>query len=173
MSSQPLSNEDREALTAYLDGELDARSARDVEAKLNRDPRIRAEADALGRTWQLLDYLPRPAPSSTFTSRTMERVSASMPVRPRPNWSRWKSWGLGAGWAAGILLAAALGYSTVARLARGPGAATVYNLDPVEVDRLLLRDLRVIENKRLYEHVDSLAFLRELADDPDLFADER
>ena len=38
----PLSNEDRENLVAYLDGELDAKAARALEARLNLDAEARA-----------------------------------------------------------------------------------------------------------------------------------
>jgi hypothetical protein len=38
-------------------------------------------------------------------------------------------------------------------------------------DDLLLRDLRLIENKRLYDLVDDANFLR-LLDEPDLFGDD-
>ncbi len=41
---RPLSDDEREDLTAYLDGELDEQSARELEAKLGRDPNTRAEA---------------------------------------------------------------------------------------------------------------------------------
>src|SRR5262249_41070651 len=67
-----LTDEDRANLVAYLDGELDAEAAQALEAKLSVDPTARAEADALKRTWELLDYLPRPEPSPSFTHRTLE-----------------------------------------------------------------------------------------------------
>src|SRR2546423_15225564 len=73
----PLSDEDRENLVAYLDGELDAKTARTLEAKLHLDAEARAEAEALRRTWEMLDYLPRPEPTATFSSRTLERVTAA------------------------------------------------------------------------------------------------
>jgi hypothetical protein len=39
------------------------------------------------------------------------------------------------------------------------------------VDQVLARDRRLIENKRLYELVDDIGFLRQL-DDPELFGDD-
>ena len=47
MDNQPLSEEEREELIAYLDGELDEESARAVEHRINRDTAIRKEAVAI------------------------------------------------------------------------------------------------------------------------------
>jgi len=69
------SEQERADLVAYLDGELTGEAARALEAKLSLDPAARAEADALRRTWELLDFLPRPQPSLRFTHRTLERLS--------------------------------------------------------------------------------------------------
>ena len=46
--------------------------------------------------------------------------------------------------------------------------------DEAEIDRQLVRDLRLMENLRLYEQVDDIHFLRQLADpgDPDLFGND-
>jgi anti-sigma factor RsiW len=156
----PLSDEDRDDLVAYLDGELDEDSARALEAKLSLDPAAREEAEALKRTWELLDYLPRPQPSPSFTHRTLERLepvrTAKVPVR------RWR-WGpLAAGWAAAVLLAGAAGFTAV-KFLPPPRAG-----DP---DPELVRDLSLIENKRLYDAADDLDFLHKL-DHPDLFGDD-
>jgi hypothetical protein len=63
-------------LVAYLDGELEPAAARRVEARLASDPQARARAAALKKTFDLLDYLPRPEPSTTFTTRTLDRLPA-------------------------------------------------------------------------------------------------
>lgn len=63
-------------LVAYLDGELDAATARRVESRLAADPGLRARATALKKTFDLLDFLPRPEPSSGFTSKTLEKIPA-------------------------------------------------------------------------------------------------
>jgi anti-sigma factor RsiW len=154
---KPSDQEDPERLVAYLDGELDEDEAREMEIRLSRDPTTRAEAEALRRTWELLDHLPRPEPSPNFTHRTLERVtggvSSSRPRQPR-HWPRWVAY------AAGVLLALMSGYLA---------GFHMIPWKPSEKD--LARDLRLIENYRLYEHVDSLDFLREL-DHPDLFGDD-
>src|SRR5205814_10335158 len=102
----------------------------------------RAEAEALRRTWALLDFLPRPEPSTDFTTRTLSRVGV---VRPVPSaWSlatpqssarrRWAWW---AATAAAVAVAVVIGFFA----GRRP-AAPVMPPDP-ESDPLLVQDLRV------------------------------
>lgn len=161
---------DREDLVAYLDGELDPARARCLEAKLNQDPAARAEAEALQRTWELLDYLPQAQPSPSFTSRTLERVSALRPALGQPSAVPTRvgpgGWAAAA-WAAVVLLAGLVGFSAASRVA-APSAAPV---EAATLEELLVRDLRLIENLRLYEHVEDIEFLRAL-DDPDLFGED-
>jgi anti-sigma factor RsiW len=157
----PLNEKDRAELVAYLDGELPDEAARAMEARIALDPAVRAEAEALQRTWDLLDFLPRPEPSPSFTARTMSRVgplSRSAGLRaPRP-W--WKRLAFAGGWAAAVLAAALGGYLGYGRLVpREPG------------DEELVRDLRLIENKRFYDMVGDIDFLNQL-DDPDLFGED-
>jgi anti-sigma factor RsiW len=160
MSEQPpLSDEDRAALVAYLDGELDEDAAREVEARISQDPTVRAEVESMKRTWELLDYLPRAEPSPTFTQRTVSLVTgehrAALLARQRR-----RRWGLVAGWAAAVVAAALGGYAAVTYLApRGP------------TDEELVHDLRLLENQRLYEQVEDVGFLKKL-DQPDLFGDD-
>jgi anti-sigma factor RsiW len=161
---EPLPEDDLTDLVAYLDGELGAESARSLEARLNRDPAARAEADALKRTWDLLEYLPRPEPSPSFTHRTMERL-ATQPAAGRRSW---RPWAVGLAWAAAVLLAVGGGFLG-GRL--GSGGEKAAPTDPGELEQLLVRDLRLIENKRLYDLADDMEFLWGLAD-PDLFGEE-
>jgi anti-sigma factor RsiW len=165
-----LSDEDKAELVAYLDGELDDASAQALEARLARDPRARAEAETLRRTWELLDYLPRAEASTTFTHRTLERLAVqSSPSRPAVNLpGRGPRWLRVAAWAAAVLLAVLAGLAAANRLWPAPPGPSP---EAAEVEAQLVRNLRVIENKRLYEHVDDLEFLRDL-DHPDLFGDD-
>ncbi len=164
-----LSDEDRANLVAYLDGELDANSARALEARLANDPRARAEAETLRRTWEMLDYLPRAEASTTFTHRTLERLAVQSPTRTTPRPRRplpW--WLLAAGWAAGLILAVAGGMGAANLLWPPP---PVVADDTAEVEAQLARNRRLVENRRLYENVDDFDFLRAL-DSPDLFGDD-
>ncbi|HZU35648.1 MAG TPA: hypothetical protein VFA18_07065, partial [Gemmataceae bacterium] len=99
-------------LVAYLDGELDAKTSAQLKARLASDPRARAEADMLEKTWQLLDLLPKPRPTATFTTRTLQRVSVAMPaVRANGKAKRRKPWLFGLGWLAALGVAGVLGYA--------------------------------------------------------------
>jgi hypothetical protein len=161
-----MTDEERADLVAYLDGELTGEAARAMEAKLSLDPRVRAEAESLQRAWEMLDFLPRPEPTSSFTERTRSKIAPV--IRPKPKtqpmptvstgWGR-RLW-LGMGWAAMLLLAAWGGYR---------GYHYAVPREPGEPE--LIRDLRLIENKRFYETVDDFDFLKQL-DDPDLFGED-
>jgi anti-sigma factor RsiW len=160
MSKSPLNEKEQADLVAYLDGELTGEAARAMERKISLEPAYRAEADALKRTWDLLDYLPRSEPSVSFTQQTMSKLAPVVHkgdiLQPlsRRSW-RWAGWA--AGWAALLLLSSVAGYQVYQRSAsRGLG------------EKDLVRDLRLIENMRFYDVVDDLEFLREL-DQPDLF----
>jgi anti-sigma factor RsiW len=181
MNPKPVNEEDRAELVAYLDGELNEDAARAIEDKINSDPAMRAEAEAMRRTWELLDYLPTHDPSPSFTHRTLERVSAAKPkgsgAAPAPRQWAWRTLAralgrglrprpsagtlaLGAGWAAAILLAAGIGFGVTTRvIPREPS------------DEELARDLGVIEHEKAYEQVGDLDFLKQL-DTPDLFGDD-
>lgn len=163
-----MNEKDQADLVAYLDGELDKQTAQDLEARLTRDPRARAELEALRQTWELLDYLPRPEPSASFTHRTLERVSALRPAARagRNGEGRWPLWVTGLGWAASLLLAAGAGFAALKLLASSgegkPSPDPLAHLEPAEVERQLVQNLRLLENKRLYENVDDIEFLRNL-----------
>lgn len=155
----PLSDEDRATLVAYLDGELDEDAARQVEARISQDPKVRAEVESMKRTWDLLDYLPRAEPSPTFTHRTVSLVTGehrdALLARQRR-----RRWAFRAGWAAAVVLAGLGGFAGMTYLA--PREPT---------DEQLTHDQRLLENRRLYEQVDDIGFLKKL-DQPDLFGDD-
>ncbi len=156
----PLTEQEKVDLVALLDGELTGEAARSLETKLTLNPAARAEAEALKRTWELLDFLPKPEPSPNFTNRTLERMAPVPTAALRKVAPRRRPWLGYVGWAAALAVAASVGFLAVGR----PGPRD----DP---DRELTRDLRVIENKRLYDRVDDLDYLKAL-DQPDLFGDD-
>jgi anti-sigma factor RsiW len=157
----PLSDRERADLVAYLDGELKGDAARTIEGRIAHEPAVREEAEALRRAWDMLDFLPLPEPSVQFTHRTLEKVvPITAPVVPLVRPRRWVWTAVAAGWAAAVAVALVGGYEATRRVA-----------PPEPGDQDLVRDLRVIENKRLYEAADDLDFVREL-DAPDLFGDD-
>jgi hypothetical protein len=166
----PLDDEERAELVAYLDGELPKPAALALEAKLNTDPRMRAEVETLRRTWELLDFLPKAEPNADFASRTLDRIST---IRAMPSqWKtrgRWRPWALGIGWAAAVFLAAIVGYGGGRLLSSRTGSSN--GGETKDVQPQLVEDFRVIENQRLYVHADDLDFLRALQD-PELFGED-
>lgn len=168
MNQPPMSEDEQADLVAYLDGELSGEAARAMEAKLALDGNVRAEADSLKRTWDLLDFLPKAEPSPNFTANTVSRIepiprvkqsSSALPAlkerKRRPLWRVLAA----ACWAMALVGGAVGGYWGYRGVAaRGPG------------DRELVRDLRVIEYKRFYDAADDLEFIRKL-DSPELFGD--
>jgi anti-sigma factor RsiW len=166
-----------EELTAYLDGELDPRAAESLATRLSLDPKLRAEAEALQRAWDILDILPRPQPSSAFATRTISQVipvpgsisgahtealsgavapTMAVPAARRPGPGFW------VGSAALIVAAAVGGYFVRGELAPAPKPVTP---DPP------LEDVTLMKNLRLYRHVDDMDYLQKL-DSPELFGDE-
>jgi hypothetical protein len=165
-------------LIAYLDGELEPADARQVEDRLDEDPAFRARADALKKSYDLLDYLPRPEPSPTFATRTLDRLptsrssvepspvpsgpTAALPA-PAPPSRPWV-------WAAGIAAAAAVALG--AGYFAADTARKYFHPPPAkEPDDIPLADLRVIENLPLYAVADDLEFVTRLTD-PELFGDD-
>lgn len=173
MTDQPaLTDEERENLVAYLDGELPAAAARTLEIKLQQNPRARAEAESLRRAWAMLDLLPQPKTSPAFTTQTLQRLSVQRP-KEAPARSGIRRWVIPIAWAELVIIAGLLGYAG-GRLATTRTTPTPANVDRATTDQHLVRDLRVVENLRRYQHVPDLEFLRGLADarDPDLFGDD-
>jgi hypothetical protein len=167
MPRRPLSDDEREELTAYLDGEADRATRARVEARLNSDPALRAEADALKKAWDLLDQLPRTEPSPTFTTKTLDKLAAIRPAAPAtaslplavPGLARRGPWV----WAAAIAGGLAIGWWAAGAFSR-PGRPGPIRPD----DPLLVRELRLIDALPLYDAVETLEFLQSL-DTPDRF----
>ncbi len=151
---QPITEQERAELVAYLDGELRGEAARAMEAKLSLHPRMRAEAESLKRAWDMLELLPRAEPSPQFTERTLSRLALAQSPRRQPRWLQ------ALGYAAAILATFAAGWG---------GYALLVPWHPGQ--RELVRDLRIIENFRFYEPAGDMGFLSQLAQ-PDLFGEE-
>jgi anti-sigma factor RsiW len=161
-------------LVAYLDGELDAKAAEAMATKLSLDAKLRAKADAYQRTWDILDVLPRPGPSSSFTTRTLSQAvpllsgqqivpqtALAVPTMPGFPASRSNS-GFWLASLALVLAAAVAGY--VAHRVLAPAPRTVA-ADPS------LEDVPLMKNMRLYRDVDDMDYLKRL-DTPEMFGDE-
>lgn len=162
-NSNSLNEQDRADLIAYLDGELDPRASEAVESKLHTDAKVRAEAESLRMTWDLLDYLPRPEPSPNFTHRTMSQLSlmtsTRAPVKQRRHWLQ------RIGWTAAVIAAVGIGYAVTGwAMPRKDG-----NLTDEQVNSLVKNsDARVKDRVEVYRRFNDLQFFIEL-DRPELF----
>jgi len=168
---KPLNDDEREDLISYLDGELtDPVAQRKIEAQITNDPRIRAEADAFKKAWDLLDYLPKPEPSPNFTNRTLDRATAVRPTIPLPlKGGRSQRVGIALAWVAALLVAGVVGFGVAPSLPDNWKPAV---RDPAgDADQQLARDLRLLERLGLYQQLNDFYFLNEL-DRPELFGDE-
>jgi len=171
-------------LVAYLDGELDRQGTEAVSARISLDATVRAEATAFKKTWDLLDHLPRPEPSASFTERTLSRIeplrqssggvsmpagrtSTSAPVIAGPaRRSASARLRYAAGWLILLGLTGVAGY-----FIRGLIVDQLELMALREKDGQILAEQRLLQNLPAYRHIDDLSFLKSL-DDPDLFGDE-
>jgi anti-sigma factor RsiW len=160
-----LNENDVAELTAYLDGELDDRASQEIEARISRDPALRAEAEALKKTWELLDYLPHAEPSAGFTHKTLERLTVRDLQKARRSAGRSRYWGAIA-WAAAVLVAVGAGVWASSWIwpAPSPRPAAATGPTRADVDAQIVRDLDVVKRKRLYQHADDIDFARKLSD---------
>jgi len=164
-------------LIAYLDGELDPTAAAAIEAELARDPHLRERAEAYKKSFDLLDYLPKPEPHPSFTTRTLTRLqpaleSTSLPQGPSgsqsvvvsnsttvfpvspPRRSPWHKLEV-AFWLMGVAVALVLGYGT-------HSAARPYFWPQPKDPEPTAAEIAMIENLPLYVGVDDLDFVIEL-----------
>ncbi|MEZ6044563.1 MAG: hypothetical protein R3C11_03070 [Planctomycetaceae bacterium] len=81
----------RSNLVAYLDGELDEETSRDVEQLLAKSEVARHDVEMLSRSFDLLDMLPKEKASEQFTQQTLATISAlenQIPLADR-QWFQW------------------------------------------------------------------------------------
>jgi hypothetical protein len=110
MSHQPppqpprVNSEEAEQLSAFLDHELDEAATQEITAALSQRAEVRQEAESLRKTWELLDYLPRPEAPASFTENTLTRLESTKGLLLRQG-VKWKRFAI-AGWAACLIVAA-------------------------------------------------------------------
>lgn len=158
-----LTPEDRENLTAYLDGELDESDTRRIESILASSSAARSEVESLIRTYDFLEALPRPTASSEFAGKTLataRQETVRKPLAQQPWFQRSQQGAALAGSLAAVFAAAACGFALTNQWIPQPEDA-------------LLRELPVIENLDLYSEVGNLEFLRQLQSDAKLLEEIR
>lgn len=72
-----LTQEQRDNLVAYLDGELDEVATQEIEQVLSVSEVARHEVDMLSRSWDMLAVLPVHKVSSEFTQKTVSMLRAA------------------------------------------------------------------------------------------------
>jgi anti-sigma factor RsiW len=106
--------DDRERLSAWLDGECSPEETREVLARLESDPALLREAEELRRVWDLLGRYPDEPVPEGFADAVLARVRGERAVpAPRPPW---RVLGGGAGplrFAAAAAVVASLGLGAV------------------------------------------------------------
>lgn len=144
-----LTQEQRENLVAYLDGELDDNPSQEIDRILARSEVARHEVEALSRAWEMLDLLPHPKASAEFTQQTMatlklEEVPYSISDQPWFTYLRRGS--VAAVWLAVIAASGVAGFLATWQWYPNP-------------NRDLLEALPVVKQLDVYAEVESKEFL--------------
>ncbi|MBJ7303035.1 MAG: zf-HC2 domain-containing protein [Gemmataceae bacterium] len=151
--------EKEELYSSYLDGELTEEEAREFEAKLASSPEERANFQAMKKTWEMLDYLPKPDVTMAFTAKTMEKMRAlSNPTIAIKEYS----YGDRRLLVAAVLLILFVG---------GFGIGSYSLRKTVSIEEEIIRNFGLYENKKIYEQIENIEFLKKL-DAPDLFGQD-
>ena len=158
-----LSPEDRDNLTAYLDGELDENATRRIESILTSSAVARNEVEALARTYDLLDSLPRPKAPDDFTQRTVATAKLDTYRKPftQQKWFRpAQRAAVLAAWLAALTTVSAIGYAITNRWIPQP-------------EDEIVRQLPVLQNLDTYNEVKDAEFLQRLSAEPQLLEELR
>jgi anti-sigma factor RsiW len=153
MSDNPLAETTAmdEEIVAYLDGELDSVAEAQVVRKLSEDAAFRARLSQLQHAWDLLDNLRGSEADDEFAASTVAMVAVHAEHESKSQHmkvvrQRGLTW---LAIAAVILLSMSAGYYiSHRRVTRN--------------DRILVRDLPVIEHVDEYRNIDDLDFLKAL-----------
>jgi hypothetical protein len=143
---------DHEELVAYLDGELAPADCRVVEERLAADPEYRQQLRDLDQAWEALDALPTTTADDAFARTTIELacVAAEEDLSHRKALAAVENRGRKRWWIAGGVTAAVMGFIIVRALA-------------VHRHNAQLADLPLIQQANVLSQVDSIDFLRQLA----------
>lgn len=158
---QRLTTSERGNLVAYLDGELNEAEAQAIATKLTHSATARREIEILGKTWELLEHLPRPLAPENFTERTLNNVRIDSQRGDRLQsviTQGARRTGRAAFWAAAWLVAFAAAFAAARWGWPDPSSG-------------LVRDLPLAEHLDEYREVGDFEFLNELAASPEFSSD--
>jgi len=148
-----LSPDERDDLVAYLDGELPEAHSRVISTKLTQSATARREVEDLKKTWELLDFLPRPKAPPDFSERTISHIH-----RIELQAGLWEP--LFASWSVQAVRVAVYLIAVAASLAAGYALTRWAWPDPTA---RTVRDLTLAEHLDEYLEVGSFDFLSQLA----------
>ena len=135
--------------------------SRAIATKLTHSATARREVEVLQKTWELLDYLPRPRASEDLTTRTLTEVQqlASRGGRFESAAKQAAGRAMRVGlWVLGSCLACLLGFAIMHWIWPNPTAK-------------LARDLPIAEHLDEYRDVQTFDFLDQLANSPEFSSD--
>jgi anti-sigma-K factor RskA len=137
-----------EQLVAYLDGELDDESSRQIEQRLTSDSALRDQLTRLERTWNALDELEQVEVDEGFTKTTIEMVALAAEEEhqreeTRRPARRLRQWLIGS---VGLVAACLAGFV---------GVWGFYS-DPNEQ---VIKDFPIYEKLDEYQQIDDIEFL--------------
>ena len=91
----PVSEADRIALNALVDGELDAEAASALEARIAADAALRSARDEIAAVQQAVAAQPRAEPSAAFAARiadlALPQTAPDTRARGSRNWGDWRA----------------------------------------------------------------------------------
>ena len=125
-----------------------------ISTKLTHSATARREVEMLQKTWELLDYLPRPQATEQFSEKTISHIR-----RLELKGHSWEP--LVAAWSA--RLARVMVYLSLAAVSFGAGFSFTRWVWPDPTTRLV-QDLTLAEHLDEYLEVGSFEFLSQLAD---------
>jgi len=166
MAENGLGQHELEQLTAWMDGELGERQAREVAERVASDPRWRRVYEDFTAVDRALEMATPPAPPADLTERILRGV------RRRRLWGRVIRVAGAAAVAAGIVIAVAIGLTYRGRRTDGPGPSgpgaklVAQTLRDVPAsDRFMVENLQLFQN---YDRAVAYEEVRSIADDETL-----
>lgn len=150
-----LSPEQRENLTAYLDGELEESKSLEIEQVLADSPVARHEVEMLSRAWDLLNVLPSTKATDEFSRKTLSSLRAADEPRSKRTYEAIRK-----STRRGLVLAL---WGMALGLCAFVGFEATRNWVPNEHDELL-DDFDVINNYDAYSIIGDSRFLKLLAE---------
>jgi hypothetical protein len=141
-----------ELLVAYLDGELDAKSVRQVEDRLSVEPDLREKMTSLEQTWNMLSELETISADKELVRSTMEVVTLTIEkeLREGKQHSGQRKWLDQLVLVTVLFMFGVIGFQLSALIG-------------IQKKKQLVEDIPIIQNITMYKEIDSFEFLEALS----------